>query len=348
MNSASDNPGRAGRWARALLLWLVFLGICLGLGYPVLNRFDPRQVKAVSDSIDYAALVEGPVAHAPKSHRPYRVLVPLIARPFAGWVAAHYPTWNPTAAGMLASNALFMASTLLMLVYLALYSGLGAAEALLAAFCLATNFIVVNLYLVGLVDSAELCAATMLYLGLVLRRTGFVLLAGVIGGLGKETFVLLGPLAAGVYWLTSTRPHARGYRQLAAAVGSAALALSCVVLVRWWCGAQTVNPFALAQSMDAQRSWLDKFLDCCFSLHFFYGLYWLLPVALWGLGSIPRPLRYAAISGGAAALALGVYHDARAGNVARPIFSYAGPILCLAAGVVLARVVRALAPAASG
>ena len=42
-----------------MLLWGVFFLICLGLGYPTLNRYDPR--KALSDSARYAKLVtDGP------------------------------------------------------------------------------------------------------------------------------------------------------------------------------------------------------------------------------------------------------------------------------------------------
>ncbi|MFZ0362352.1 MAG: hypothetical protein WAL58_18065, partial [Terriglobales bacterium] len=42
----------------ALLFWIFFLIAC-GLGYPVLNRFDPRQTPGLSDVKTYASLATG-------------------------------------------------------------------------------------------------------------------------------------------------------------------------------------------------------------------------------------------------------------------------------------------------
>ena len=70
------------------VLWLVFFFICLGLGYPTLNRYDPRNTGGLSDTTTYYQLaVEGP-ANADAQNR-YRLLIPLLARSVAG-VAAGY------------------------------------------------------------------------------------------------------------------------------------------------------------------------------------------------------------------------------------------------------------------
>lgn len=331
------------RVIRALALWLVFFAICLGLGYATANRFDPRNVKGLSDSIDYSAMVADGVPSHANTHRPYRVLVPFIARPFSLLVAKYIEHWNPIATGMMVSNSLFVATTLLLVVLLALRTGLDASEALLAALCFATNFIVVNLYLVGLVDSTEACAATLMFLGLSTRRAYLLALAGLIGGLGKETFVVIGPTAAAAYWFGTGSRRRESLWMLAATFAMSVIALASVIAVRCWGGAETVNPFALAAGFAKQRPFWQKLVDCIFSLHFFYGLYWLLPLSVWALGRISLPLRYGTITGGLVALALGVYHDSHAGNVARPIFSYCGGMLCMAAAVTLIRLANPLA-----
>ena len=68
--------------ARILLLWSLFFLISLGLGYPVLKRYDPRQAKGLSDTSIYYQLV----VNDPRSiGRPYmrdRVLIPFVAKPF--------------------------------------------------------------------------------------------------------------------------------------------------------------------------------------------------------------------------------------------------------------------------
>ena len=54
MRSLPDN-GRKIATARLALLFCVFFLIACGLGYPILNRFDPRQTPGLSDVKTYAA-----------------------------------------------------------------------------------------------------------------------------------------------------------------------------------------------------------------------------------------------------------------------------------------------------
>jgi len=41
------------------ILWVLFFLVCLGLGYPTLNRYDPRTSGGMIDSVDYYKLVTG-------------------------------------------------------------------------------------------------------------------------------------------------------------------------------------------------------------------------------------------------------------------------------------------------
>lgn len=44
---------------RVGLLWLLLLLICLGLGYPALNRYDPTKLEGTSDVGEYRDIVMG-------------------------------------------------------------------------------------------------------------------------------------------------------------------------------------------------------------------------------------------------------------------------------------------------
>jgi hypothetical protein len=87
--------------AQALLVWAVLFLICLGLGYPTLNRYDPGSVNP--DAATYSRLVTaGP--GAVDGHMRFRVLVRLLARPFYRMAQGRVGSWNPVFAGLLVAN----------------------------------------------------------------------------------------------------------------------------------------------------------------------------------------------------------------------------------------------------
>jgi len=55
--------------AHWILLWGLFFLICFGLGYPSLNRYDPRLAAGLADSVQYYKLVEGGPEMAEGHHR---------------------------------------------------------------------------------------------------------------------------------------------------------------------------------------------------------------------------------------------------------------------------------------
>ena len=60
-----------------VILWSLFFLICMGLGYPTLNRYDPRTIPGLLDSNGYSSLVTGGLAGDEST----RILVPYLARP---------------------------------------------------------------------------------------------------------------------------------------------------------------------------------------------------------------------------------------------------------------------------
>src|SRR4030081_3391146 len=114
MASLPDNPKKIGT-ARVTLLWSIFFLIACGLGYPILNRFDPRQTPGLSDVKTYASLVTG-TASPDAGHVRFRVLVPWLAKPFYRLAQGRFATWDPVMFGLLVADSLFVAGTAVLIV----------------------------------------------------------------------------------------------------------------------------------------------------------------------------------------------------------------------------------------
>src|ERR1700691_6273774 len=96
--------------ARMAFLFSIFFLIACGLGYPILNRFDPRQTPGLSDVRTYAALVTG-TARLDAGHARFRVMVPWVAKwfakPFYRLALGRIATWDPVMFGLLVADSLF-------------------------------------------------------------------------------------------------------------------------------------------------------------------------------------------------------------------------------------------------
>src|SRR5579862_3098921 len=103
------------RTAWGILLWFVLFFICLGLGYPTLNRYDPRTIVGTHDSGWYYDIV----THGPRvaeGEMRIRLLVPYIATPFYRLAKGRFGTWEPVFFGLLVANAMLVATTAFSLI----------------------------------------------------------------------------------------------------------------------------------------------------------------------------------------------------------------------------------------
>ena len=141
--------------ARLLLLSVLFFSICLGLGYPSLNRVDWRTYAGLSDVKIYVAMETHQEPPAINQHLRFRVLVPYLARPFYLMANGRIGTWDPAMFGLLIVDAFFTAATAMLLLVL-VFRMLGSYQiALGSALIYLLNFAVSNLRLAGLVDAGE-------------------------------------------------------------------------------------------------------------------------------------------------------------------------------------------------
>ncbi len=349
-----DRAG-AGNWEmtlkRAICLWFLFFLICLGLGYPTLNRYDPRKLEGTSDTAAYYEVVAGHPPPAPAydhAHRRnaeqlfaenyYRLLVPYVAKPFYWLAKGRVGTWDPVFLGLLVANSFFTAVTACFLVSVGYQATASYTTALLGATLYLLNFAVANLNLAGLIDSGEACFMMVVVWTLYTDRWPLLPFWGVLGALAKETFAPLAGVLAFGWWLAEARRSARPLTRLAWVLAMGPTSLATVTLAMSMVSGGLIWPWKFAASMQGETSsgfgFLAAFLRCLTDRAFWYVFVWLLPLGLLRLNRLPRPWVVASALAFGAALLLGAFNDAR-GNTARALFNVAGPILSLSVAALL-------------
>jgi hypothetical protein len=309
--------------ATATALWSFFFAICLGLGYPTLNRYDPGIQN--SDASEYAKMVRSEEGIADQFR--HRVLIPYLARPIFRAATGRVGSWNAAYFALLLVNSSFVSGTAFLL-FMVVSRITGTPNiALLSSAIYLLNFAVPNLLLAGLVDSGE--AFFLMALVWALSAEYFFLLpiAALFGSLAKETFLPFSLVFIATWMLIDRqkKPPANQAIWLAATglAGVASLTIILTVtngrLLFPWTYAVTLrssNPATAAAALKDRTFW--------------YVFAWLLPLGLWRLKHLPREWAVASFVTALVALAFTAYHNdpQNAGPAAaRPIFSIAGPLL---------------------
>ncbi len=317
-----------------VMLWMLFFIICMSLGYPTLNRYDPRSIPGLSDSVGYYSLVTGGDQAGEHSHR---VLVPYLARPVYWLANGHLNTWNPVFFALLVVNSFFIATTAYVLVSVGQRIVGDYPTALIGGFVYLADFVVSNWNLSGYVDSAVNCLLLVVVWTLLTDRWWLLPLWGVLGALAKETYVPLAAVLAFAWWLTSCRRGSLRLSQLAW-LGAMVAAGFVTVTLLMSMGSSSYSPLSFAASQWAESGsghlYLSGLYRCLVARESLFAFAWLLPLGLCGLGRLPRPWVIGSVCSALAALVMGAYVDAM-GNVARPVFSALGPLLSLSVSLLL-------------
>ncbi|HWT65409.1 MAG TPA: hypothetical protein VN151_04795 [Terracidiphilus sp.] len=316
---------------RSAVLWVLFFLICFGLGYPTLNRYDAR--KLGPDWIGYYRTVQGTDTTEDFPFNDRR-LVPMVARPFAALAQGRVGTWDPVWFGLLVANSLFLATAAYLLLRIGLRVFWELPLALLACTLYLLNFVVVNLWSSGMVDSAEACLLLAATWALMAERWWMLPLLGVAGGLAKQSFLPCATVCSAAWWFVTERPRRR-YARLLWVAGLAVTSSATLMIVHRMVTGETVAPWTEAGNWNAGGSFVLNLWRCLSDQQFWYAFGWLLPLGVWRLKRLPRPWVVAAFASGAAALALGGYANLL-GTVNRPLFTTVGPVLTLSAAALLA------------
>lgn len=139
---------------RLVMLWLLFFSFAFALGYPTLNRYDPRIVG--NDQNAYHEMVTHTTVpdYAPFG---YRLLVPSVAKPFYWLARGRSGTWDPVWFGMLVANSLFCSTFSILQLSMGFRILRNLPLALLGCTLVLMNYAVPDLWLSGYVDASEAC-----------------------------------------------------------------------------------------------------------------------------------------------------------------------------------------------
>jgi len=339
--------------ARVALLFCIFFLIACGLGYPVLNRFDPRQTPGLSDVKTYAAIVTGTAGFDAEDmrFRRFRVLVPWLAKPFYRLARGRFGTWDPVMFGLLVADSVFVAATAVLIVILGIRKLGSSAAGLVGALLYLVNFAVPNLRLVGLVDAGEGFFLLALFWSLSEFELWALPVIGVLGVLTKESFIPFSIAFTSAWWL-STRPNripdrnddrnrtrSQFWPDAAWILTSWAVSLAALVGMQWSITGRYVSP--LQFGLTLHRGGGHHFSVSLHDRNLWYILLWLLPTAIPNLKLFPKSWLTAVGATCAMAFVLDAYFGGSptAGSAwGRALFSIAGPVLSLSSALLLLRI----------
>ena len=299
-----------------------------GLGYPILNRYDPGKLSGMTDAAEYCGEVTSPL-----SVFTYRPFVPALAKPFYWLANGRISTWNPALFGMLMAGSILTAATAVTIIAIGLLCGFTYPTTLLAALFFLVNFAVPNWNLAAYVDSGEALFLALVAWSLLSARWYLLPLWAIPGTLSKETFAPFAVVFAFTWWLTE-RPLRFGRLLWIAALGILACA---AVLFQFTSSGGLFSGVAHYTSAMAAYTGVGFFhglFRCLMAHELWFTFIWLLPLGLLGINKIDRRWLWAATATLILALLLGAYNNAQ-GNTSRALFNIAGSLLSLSAAALL-------------
>jgi hypothetical protein len=321
---------------RGILLWVFFILVCFGLGYPTLNRYDPRTISGIIDSAAYYEIVvQGPTAYL--GHMRFRLLVPSLARPFYRLAKGRVGTWDPVFFALLMANSLLVATTALLLVRIGIQQVQGLAVVLLGATIYLLNFDVPNLRLAGLIDAGEGCFLLFLVWALFEERWWLLPLGGILGALTKESFVPLSTVLVGTWWLFSSSRHVSRLSRATWVAVMVVVEFAAVMILQASLIGHTVWPWQFAATFSAGPGYVGRFLGSLVDRQSWYDFIWLLPLGVVRVNRLSRPWGLACLATAFMAVVLNAYHIAQPGTWGREVFSIAGPLLSLSVALLFSR-----------
>lgn len=311
-------------------LWATFFAISCGLGYASLRGCDARTRNP--DAGDYYRIAQ---RGAFPQYRGSRVLIPFLARGVGDLFRQNLGSWNATAFGFLVVNSAFMATAAVLTTLLASRITVVPAVPPLAGALYLMNFTVVNLFLVGLVDSAGAAAFAAIYFFGFTRRLWPLLIVFPIAAAAKESDLVL--LAGAVVMFALADPFLRKGSAIMVAFCSlllGLLAVSATIAIAWGHLLSPLELFEVAKT-DARLGVSKSFVDYAFSTVAVYIFGWLLPLSIPSLRLIASPLLRVSFGNCVFVSIICTFHYMGGGNGYRPLFAASAPVLCIAAAMTL-------------
>ena len=318
------------------MIFSIFFFISVGLGYAVLNRYDPTALNALSDTVLYSNIVErglDAVTYDPYG-RSTRILLPMIAN-FFYEILPQLGTWNMTALSMLISTSIFSALSGLFIFILGFNLTKNSFVAILASLLYLSNYSVTNFYLVGLVDGGFGFSFIFLLYALTNNKWNWLPVIGLVGALIKEVFLPLGSIFILGWiiseWYQTKKVNLRSVLYLLAFI---IISFAMVTALKSYALKELVFPWQQISDSKGEVTYAGIFLILTI-VRFLYVFIWLLPLAFPSLSKLPKNW---IVSMGAAVILtiiLGIWVGISGAGFGRGVFNVAAAGFCIAAAITL-------------
>jgi hypothetical protein len=318
-----------------IIIWTLFFLIAIGLGYSTISRYSPADTINLDDSAVYSNLVVYGLDAMNADHRSSRILVPLIARPIFLFSEGLLGSWEPIQFSLLVVASFFCALTAILIIRICEVLYDDKIVGLIASFIFYANFAVPNLYLAGLVDSAECFFVLLLAYALLTKRWKYIPIIGFLGVLSKETFLPISVCFAGIWWLYDTiSEKSINYVNLLIILVLCLVSSIAVVFLKSFALGEITMPWQYADSMESNFKFgFDRILAEI--RRFSYVFIWLLPLAIFKYRKIPMAFLTSTVITLFLIFSMGVWAGVSGAAMARYMFSLSGPMLSIAAAFCL-------------
>jgi hypothetical protein len=315
-------------------LFCLFFLIGWGLGYPILNRYDPRQTPGLTDVRSYAALVTG-VKNPGPEHLQFRILIPWVARPFYLLAREGIGSWDPVTFGLLVADSLFVAGTAVLIVVLGTRTLGSYTVSLVASLLYLVNFCVSNMRLAGLVDAGEGFFLLAVLWSLSELELSVLPAIIVLGALTKESFIPFSFVFMVAWWIVVRKALDSPMRSLIWIMTSGIAGLLALICLQWSIGGRLVSPFAFASMLHRNHEYLRQFASSLLDRNLLYIFLWLLPMGIPKLSRLPMSWLIPTGATSMTVFLLDSYYGGAPGTVGRALFSVLGPVLALSSALFL-------------
>lgn len=320
------------------VIFFMFMTLCFSLGYPILNRYDPRKIQGVGcDATEYYKMAEFKYNDAGPPFR-FRVLVPTLTGLIFPVVSRFCPhSWNPMYLSSLCVNSFILSCTALLLLFLALHLNVGKTASILAPFLFLTGFPIANGHLSGLVDAGEVFFIMALVLCVAKKKWLYCPLIVLFSGTAKETTVLFGSTFLLVSWLADCIVvKKKDYRPLPFIAVSILAAVISVMVIRTVVGGETYSVHHF--NVEQLHNFFYNLIFILTAGAMIYSFIFIVPVGLYHALKMPAWFLYGSIAMGVMSVLCGAYAGIT-GNLYRPLYNTVAPLFCISTSVFIENII---------
>jgi hypothetical protein len=316
-----------------ILLFGIFFILSMGLGYAVLNRFDPTNLSALADTTYYGNIVLDGI-NGINGEYMGRLLLPYLGHLIYLIVPA-IGTWHMANFSLLLVNSFLTALSAMMILKISLRVTKNIEYSLVSCMFFLLNFNVINFYLVGSIDSGYGFSMLLVVYCLECNKWSFLPLIAIVGCIAKEVFLPIGSSMI-LGWLVYDF-----YRNKHIEIIKVASFILFMIA-----GAITVISLDIYMGGNTYLYWDDlikrtnpAFFDSNItsflsnSIKFIFTIGWVLILAIPGLKKLPANIVISSIFSCSAAIFLGWWVGVGGADYARFIFIPGSFALSLASAI---------------